>query len=239
MSDLTLATEPLRFPPLMSGEEVGPDVLPEAQMRALKGVEAGRVCYHLGADAVSAALIFAPEVPLGEAMAMLPLCAVGFQNALGALAPPEVAVHLEWAGGIRVNGARCGRFEVAAATHDPAAVPDWLVVGFTLPLWPESDRPGDTPDETALYAEGCAEVSAPRLVEAWARHTMAWIARWEDEGRAPLHAEWRGLAHGMGEDAAEGGHAGVFLGVDEHFGMLLRDGATTHLIPLTTLLEAP
>jgi biotin-(acetyl-CoA carboxylase) ligase len=239
MSDLDLSHEPLHFPPLMSGEEVGPDVLQEAQMRALKGVEAGRVCYHLGADSFAAAMIFAPDVALEEAMAMLPLCAVGFQNALGALAPPEVAVHLGWDGTLRVNGARCGRFEVAAATQAPEAVPDWLVVGVSVPLWPATDRPGDTPDETALYAEGCADVSAPALVEAWARHTMAWIARWEDEGLAPVHAEWRGLAHGIGEDITRGAWSGTFLGVDERFGMLLRDGRTTHLIPLTALLEAP
>lgn len=236
MSDL--AAEALHFPPLMSGEAVGPDVLQDAQMRAVKGVEAGRICYNLGTNRISAAIILTPEVPLREAMGMLPLCAVGFQNALGALAPPEVAVHLEWAGAIRVNGARCGHFEVAAATTEPDVQPDWLVVGFVLPLWPESDRPGDTPDETALYAEGCADVSAPRLVESWARHTMAWIARWEDEGVAPVHAEWRGLAHGMGEDITMGGRTGTFLGVDEHFGMLLRAGDTTHLIPLTDLLEA-
>ena len=63
-------------------------------------------------------------------MAALPACAVGFQNALGALAPPEVAVHLDWAGGVRVNGAHCGRLRAAADTRDPLAVPGWLVVGL-------------------------------------------------------------------------------------------------------------
>ena len=51
-----------------------------------------------------------------------------------------------------------------------------------------------TPDRTALFVEGCADVDPARLVESWARHTLAWIARWEDEGPRPLHAEWRGLA---------------------------------------------
>ena len=237
MTDSAVAE--LHFPPLMSGEEVGPDVLQEAKLRALKGVEAGRVCYHLGPNRIAAAMIFAPEVPLCEAMSMLPLCAVGFQNALGALAPPELAVHLGWSGQIWINGARCGHFMVGAATNAPESVPDWQVVGFELPLWPETDRPGDTPHDTTLYAEGCADVSAPALVEAWARHTMAWIARWEDEGRAPVHAEWRGLAHGIGEDTTMGGKTGTFLGVDEHFGMLLRSDETTHLMPLTDLLETP
>lgn len=227
----------LTFPPLMWGEAAEADALGHAARRATLGCDAGLVAYVLGTSRVEAALVFAPEVPLKQAMAMLPLCAVGFQNALGALAPPEVAVHLDWDGGLRINGAACGRFSVLSATHDPGAVPDWLAVGFTLPLLPESDDPGQTPNRTSLYAEGCAEVEPPTLVEAWARHTLNWITRWEEDGARALHTEWRGLAHGIGEPAARAGHNGTFLGVDEDFGMLLRDDTTTHLIPLTDLLK--
>ncbi len=229
----------LHFPPLMSGQEVtgGEDPFLAACRQAVLGCEAGLVVYNLGADTLRAAIVLAPEVALSRAMAVLPICGVGFQNALGALAPPEVAVHLEWNGGLRVNGARCGRLRIAASTGEPAETPDWMVVGLELPLWPKSDDPGETPDDTALYAEGCADVEAPMLLESWARHTLNWIARWEDEGTRPLHAEWRGLAHGMGEPVELNDLSGTFLGVDEDFGMLLRDDETTHLIPITTQLE--
>ena len=226
------------FPPLMWGEEAPDAAFDHAVMRATLGCDAGLIAYKLGATEMQAALVFAPEVPLRTAMAMLPLCGVGFQNALGALAPPEVAVHLDWWGGIRVNGARCGAFRVMASDADPEAVPDWLVVGFTLPLVPPSEDMGLTPDETALFAEGCAEVAPPPLLEAWARHSLNWLNRWEDEGAASLHSEWRGIAHGVGEDVKNQSLTGTFLGVDEDFGMLLRDDTTTHLIPLTAVLEA-
>ena len=75
------------------------------------------------------------------------------------------------------------------------------------------------------------------LLEAWARHTLIWITRWEEDGPAPLHAEWRGLAHRMGEEITQGGITGTWLGVDERFGMLLRAGETTHLLPLSAQLE--
>ena len=230
-------TAELTFPPLMWGEHAEDDAFEHACRRALLGCDAGLVSFRLTDRVAQAALVFAPEVPLAEAVGMLPLCGVGLQNALGALAPPEVAVHLEWDGGIRINGAGCGRFRMMASTADPDQVPDWLVVGWTLPLWPDSDRPGDTPDQTALFAEGCAEVEPPRLVESWARHSLHWINKWEDEGAKSLHSEWRGLAHGIGDPMAREGHDGTFLGVDERFGILLRDETTTHLIPLTTLLE--
>lgn len=228
----------LTFPPLIWGEAAADTAFDHACLRAMQGCDAGMIAHRLEANVMEAALVFAPEVPLKEAVAMLPLCGVGFQNALGALAPPEVAVHLDWVGGLRINGASCGGFQMAASDNVPDEIPDWLVVGFTLPLWPEDDNAGGAaPDQTTLYAEGCVDVQAPALLEAFARHTLSWIGRWEDEGVKPLYDEWRGLVHGVGEDAVQSGHSGIFLGVDEQFGMLLRDDQTTHLIPLTTLLE--
>lgn len=231
-------SEALTFPPLMSGERATGDAFEHAARRATMGCDAGLVAYGLGPEAVEATMVFAPEVPLARAMAMLPLCGVGLQNALGVLAPPEVAVHLDWDGGVRVNGAACGGFRAMASTNAPDAVPDWLTVGFRVKLIPQSDRPGETPDETDLYSEGCSEITPDALVETWARHTLSWIARWEDEGNRALHAEWRGLAHGIGDEVTQNGLTGTFMGVDEDFGMLIRDGETTRLVPLTTLLEA-
>jgi biotin-(acetyl-CoA carboxylase) ligase len=231
-------SEDLSFPPLMWGEEVSEDAMGHAARRATLGCDAGLVAYVLGPSELEAALVLTPEVPLTEAMVMLPLCGVGFQNALGALAPPEVAVHLDWAGGIHVNGARCGQLNAMASGDDPDAVPDWLVIGVRIPLMPARDDMGVVPDETALYAEGCADVQPPRLAEAFARHTLNWITRWESDGARVLHSEWRGLAHGIGEPLTFQGRTGTFLGVDENFGMLLRDDAgDTALVPLTRLLE--
>jgi biotin-(acetyl-CoA carboxylase) ligase len=227
------------FPPLFSGQPVtgATDPFDKACVEAVKGCDAGLVVYNLGANHLQAAIVFAPDVPLREAMSMLPVCGVGFQNALGALAPPEVAVHLEWDGGLRINGASCGRMRVAASDSEAEAEPMWLVVGLELPLWPESDNPGETPDRTTLYAEGCAEVNAQTLLESWVKHTLVGINTWTDDGPAALHKEWRGLAHGVGEDIEMDGTSGTYLGVDEHFGLLIRDDETTHLIPLTVLLE--
>lgn len=230
----------LHFPPLFTGLAVTGQTDPytKACAEALKGCDAGLVVYNLGANRLSAALVLTPDVALQDAMAMLPLLGVGFQNALGALAPPEVAVHLDWDGGIRINGASCGGLRVAASHMDPMADPDWLVIALDLPLWPESDDPGTTPDQTTLYAEGCADVKADELLVSWVKHSLVGINRWSDEGVAPLHKDWRGLAHGIGDPVARGAHRGTYLGVDERFGMLIRDDATTHLIPLTDLLEA-
>lgn len=225
------------FPPLFSGLAVAGATDPffKARAMALQGCDAGLIVHNIQVDRLRAAIVFAPEVPLEDAMAMLPACGVGFQNALGALAPPEVAVHLEWEGAIRINGALCGSLAVDASSRDPAAMPDWLIVGLELPLM-GAGNPGDTPDRTSLMEEGCTDVSPVSLVESWARHTLVWINRWMDDGNAPLHAEWMGLAHNVGENVVIDGRSGTFVGVDEKFGMLLRENEETSLIPLSSRL---
>lgn len=229
------------FPPLLSGVSVSgaTDAFEKACVMAALGCDGGTVVHNVQANRLRAALVFAPEVPLEDAMAMLPVCGIGFQSALGALAPPEVAVHLTWDGQIKVNGAGCGALSIAASARDPDQAPDWLVVGLDIPIMQTAMDPGATPDQTALYDEGCADVDPGQLLESWTRHTLVWINRWTDEGNAPLHDEWMGLVQGVGELVDCAGHRGTFLGTDDRFGMLIRQDTTTHLVPMSRLLEGP
>ncbi len=233
---MTVSLPPLFDPVDVTGQA---DPFQRACAMARAGCDAGTVLYDLGATRLRAALVFAPEVPLRDAVVMLPLCGVGFQNALGALAPPEVGVHLQWDGGLRLNGGLCGQLRIAASGTDPAADIDWLVVALDLALWPQDEDTGHTPDQTALYAEGCADVAPQDLLEAWVRHTLVGLNTWDDAGLASLHRDWSGLAHGMGEGTVVQGLTGTFTGVDERFGLLLKTDQTTALIPLTDLLKEP
>ncbi|ABG32431.1 DUF4444 domain-containing protein [Roseobacter denitrificans] len=231
----------LSFPPLFQGQDTrGEDPLRFACARAASGCDAGLVCHDLRADVLRASLVFAPEVPLQKAAIMLPICGIGFQNALGALAPPEIAVHLDWAGGIRINGGTAGGLKMVASPPSPDQIPDWMVVGLELALWPASAETGNTPDVTALISEGCGDVEAPALLEAWVRHTLVWISRWSEDGPRPVHTEWSGLVHGLGEATQMHGLTGVFKGVDEDFGMILQSDDDTRIIPITDILtEVP
>nr|WP_245398555.1 biotin/lipoate--protein ligase family protein [Oceaniglobus trochenteri] len=223
---------PPLFTPLASA---GADPFAVAVSEARAGCDAGLVVHDIAPDRLRAAVVFAPEVALEGAVVMLPLCGIGFQNALGALAPPEVGVHLDWNGGIRLNGGLCGALSMAAGAGAP--VPDWLVVGLTLDLWSPEQETGHAPDITSLAEEGCGGIDPATLLSAWLRHTLVWLDTWESEGTAPLLREWTGLAQGIGADTIVGGRRGVFLGVDEHFGLLLKRDGGTDLVPLATLLK--
>lgn len=232
-----------RFPPLFQGMGAGPaDPFKVACDQARRGVDAGLIVWSIGDERVRAAMVLAPDDPLRVGMAALPACAVGFQNALGVLAPAETAVHLEWPGGIRINGGHCGGFHVAASTRNPDEVPDWLVIALDLALTLPADfEPGQTPDWTALYSEGCRDVDPVDLLEAWARHSLIWLNELENTaGRARLHTEWQGLMWRKDKPQSvvlpTGRHHGTLLGADENFGLLVK-GESVALLPLSDMLE--
>lgn len=226
------------FPPLMQGlHAAGTDPFEAACQDAIQGCDAGTILYDITPEELRAAIVFAPEVPLAKATAMLPLTGVAVQNALGALGPSELPVHLQWDGPIKVNGGFCGR--VFAATHEcgPDQTPTWMVTGFSLTFARSNVQGGETPDATDLVSEGCGDLSPEQFLESWSRHLLNWINRWEDDGMAPLHREYAGLVDAMGSDIDVLGRSGHFLGLDEDLGLLLRTNGQTTVIPLTELLE--
>ena len=230
-------TEP-SFPPLLKGEEAAPgqDPFDKAIAAASIGTDAGLVVWARRGDALDAAMVLAPEQKLAEAMGVGFALSVGLGDAIGALAPPEVAVHYTWPGGIKINGADCGRFRAASSHADPSEVPDWLVFGITLPYLPgEGAEGGAAPDQTSLIEEGCGDVTPLRLLESWSRHSLAWINTFIDQGMAPLHRVWTRRAWQMGDPLPDG--AGMFMGLDEQGGMLVKSAHTTRLRPLPEWLK--
>lgn len=229
----------LHLPPLFQGETLtGPaDPFERATALAVAGTDPGTVVHNLSGAVLKASIIFSPEVRLEEAMTILPVCGLGLQAALGALAPPEVAVHLDWTGGIRINGAHCGRMRVKTSTAIPEAVPDWLVLGLELNRTSPDKDPGAQAGTTWLSEEGCVDITPQALVEAWVRHSLYWINRWLEDGPRAVHGDWRGLVPALGEKIEIDGKSGTFVGVDDQFGMLLRQGEATIVIPLSSRLE--
>jgi biotin-(acetyl-CoA carboxylase) ligase len=225
------------FPPLLRGEECVPGLDPftKAVASAALGTDPGLICWSRDPARFYAALVLAPEAPLERAVGITFAVALGLGDALGALAPPEVAVHYVWPGGIKINGADCGHLRAAASTADPRAEPDWLVIGVEIPYLPEpGSDPGVNPEQTCLSEEGCIDVTPLRLLESWSRHSLVWINRWLGDGFAPLHAAWRERAWGMGEDLPGGG---AFVDLDELGGQLIKTPRSTELRPLTVMLE--
>jgi len=229
------------FPPLFRGM-AAEHPFAGAVAEARGGADPGLITYHIRPDHLSAAVLLAPESPLGDAMAMVLALSNGFADAFGALAPSETACQFDWPGTFRINGARCGALRAAASLRDPDQEPDWLVIGIDVPFFAEADaEPGEAPDRTTLWDEGCSEIEPARLLESWSRHQLIWINEWLDGGNAKLLRDWLGRAFSLNKEVTLSYRGetltGTFLGLDERGGMVLKTARGERLLPLTGMLE--
>lgn len=226
------------FPPLLTGEVVPnhTDPFNKAVSRAIAGIDAGTIFYSDANDRLRAALVLAPETPLEEAIHAVYVVQIGLAESLGALAPPEVPVHFQWPDRIKVNGARCGEVRFATDASDPKAHPNWLVIGIEVPFLPDQNEPGENPNQTCLTEEGCVDITPMALLESWSKHTLLWLTYFLDSGFERVHNEWRPRCDTLGK-MIDYPKSGTFVGLDEKGRMLLRRGAMTETLSLTTFAE--
>lgn len=232
------------FPPLLKGHRLdGGDHPFEA---AVAGAEAGHysagdLLWSSDPAHVRIALVLEPEVEPARGVEMLFLAMVAATDAIGALIPPEIALTYEWPAVLRANGARVGRARLRQATDvGEDGAPLWLVVGIEVRLAPVDGamEPGEMPHLTSLADEGGAELEHRLAIESLSRHLLTWIHSWDVDGFAPVLDNWLFRADGYREEIVvpgpEGEQRGVFLGIDETGGLLLKpaDGVSAVALSL-------
>jgi len=160
----------------------GADAMAEAA-RMAPVLGAGTLAWVDASDSAQAAVVLEPELPLAAARVALLAAATAAVDALVVLGPPEIPMTLRWPATVLVNGGTVGEALLATPPGTAeTAVPDWMVAGIRLDMHGHAAEPGLFPDRTALAEEGFAEVPVPELVAAWARHLMAGLAEWQEEG---------------------------------------------------------
>lgn len=234
------------LPPLLTGRETpsGVDPFARAIAAAAAGEEAGALYWSPDEDVLRMAVVFAPEIALGDAASMLFVAAVALNDSLGALGPPEMGVQHVWPDGVKVNGGWCGALRLASDAASAEETPDWMVVGVSLSReMPADIDPGEAPDMTALAEEGCGGLSRVRLIESWSRHLLTWVHRWETDGPRPIFDAWLNRAEGRGAEVAfrhqDALRRGSFLGLSERGDMMLKTPEGTVTLPLLAILDAP
>ena len=240
-------TESLNLPPIFRALalEPGEAALPAAAAFAKDEGEPGRFLFSLSEERAEAAVVLAPEQPLGDALAVIYVAALAIGDALGSLIPPVVAVTFAWPDRILVNGAVAGGLAVARDPVSDDGPPDWLAIGLSLALRGsrEEGEPGEARERTNLYEEGCGEAGGQVIIESYARHFLAWINRWQDDGFDPVKSAWLARTFELGEtlSLSQNGeaHKGVFRGLDHHGGLILEDGEARVTLDLADALRQP
>lgn len=187
---------PLTLPPVFAAAHVAADAFGAARGMAVGGGEAGTLVVAdlgPGATRLELAVILEPDRPAAACFPALPITMLAMADALAALGPPLKPIGFTWPDRLLLDGAEVGRARLALPKPSTEPLPAWLVVGVEL-RWhfaPDSDEPGRTPDRTALLEEGFGEVTLPEIVEAFARHLLHWVDRWQSEGLAEATNHYR------------------------------------------------
>jgi len=231
------------MPPLFQPLAVTPDIDPfeRALQIATEGAEAGTVLWSIGQDKCQTAVVLAPEHPLDASLPIVLVTMLGLGDALGALVPPVVPLTFSWPDRIEVNGATVGGVRMTSArTQTPAEIPAWVVVGFGIAV--RADPAGSEPGRTTLADEGC-ELDSLDLIEAFSRHFLAWINRWQEDGAAPVRQAWLSRATGLSRtiEVATGGHKkqGIFTGLTDSGSIRLMRNGITQTVSLEEAMKTP
>ncbi len=240
-------TSPLNIPPLLLAMPALPadgDALEQAVVDCKAGTAEVGSFYLVASQArLDLAVVLGPEVEPQRCWEMLFLTAVAFGDAVGAIAPPELAVHYRWPGAIHVNGAAAGRVRLAMSPErDEAGAPLWLAVGLVAAVQPEDEgaEPGVYLDRTTLANEGAVDLTVKEWAEAFARHLLVWIHTWEDSGFRQIHQNWWGRHDPKATRFSwefEGQRlSGRPIGLDEHGSLLVEGDEGTLLCNPETVL---
>jgi BirA family biotin operon repressor/biotin-[acetyl-CoA-carboxylase] ligase len=236
------------FPPLYRPFAVTPDLDPfeRAIGVAGDGAEAGTLLWSIAQEACECAVVLAPEHHLEASLPVVLVAMLGLGDALGSLVPPVVAVTFGWPDRLEVNGGVIGGVRMASApVVVRSAVPDWMVIGISVAVrgpWAD-DQPPDDLLRTTLAEEGCGQVQTVDLLEAFARHFLAWINRWQDDGVGPILQAWLSRATGLGKpiELEIGDHVrqGTFTGLTESGAMRLVKEGVAQTISLDEAIKVP
>jgi hypothetical protein len=149
---------------------------------------AGTLVWVRRFDVVEFAIVLEPEEPLAAARRAFYMGLCALYDALLVHAPPEKMISFVWPdvvlvdGGL-VAGARIGWPKRASEKERP----DWLVFGAMVrAAIMGAGEPGARPESASLEEEGFDELGSGRLVETFARHLMAWIDVFQQDGFRPV-----------------------------------------------------
>ncbi len=141
-------------------------------------------------DTVEFAVVLEPELPLAQARLALYLAMSALADALAVHSPPERPIMFRWPDAMiydhgLIGGGRLGWPQDCGED----AVPDWLVFGAMVRATTMTPfEVGQT--GVGMAEEGFEEVDAVDLIEAFARHLMLGVTRWQEDGPKGAARRW-------------------------------------------------
>jgi biotin-(acetyl-CoA carboxylase) ligase len=231
----------MNLPPLYDAvvlEDRSADPAAYARAAGAAGAEAGLFVWRPAADRIELAILLRPEEDAAAVRPVVLVASLALLDAVGSAGPAAVVSDLVWPGGLRINSGMAGGIGLHLG---PGDIPAWAVVSATLRKTGEPGAEGgERPDVTSLHAEGFAGVEDRALVEAFARHFLVWMDRWQEGGLAPVARHWlyRATANGADTVLMIGAEliAGTIEDLDDSGGLVLDTAAGRRTLSLESVL---
>jgi biotin-(acetyl-CoA carboxylase) ligase len=144
---------------------------------------------HVGRfDLAEFAVVLEPEEKLRTARRAIYAGMAALADTLAAHAPPEKPIVIAWPDALLVDGGLVGGGRLAwPADVKEDTAPPWLVfAGMIRTVAVGENEPGLNPLAAALDDEGFIDLGSGRLIESFARHLMAAIDAWQQDGFAEI-----------------------------------------------------
>ncbi len=144
-------------------------------------------------------LVLRPECPASRAAELGFVAAVALGAGLASLVPPLCPINYKWPNDVLLGERKAAGIliETESSTQPQAGAPlEWMVLGLGVNV---QHHPEDTEfPATSLRFEGAPDVTVEALLERFGLYFLDWANRWMEDGFAPVRAEWKERALGIG-----------------------------------------
>lgn len=241
---LPAAIEPVYLPECDS-------VLAEGARRARAGAPEGTLIWaghqnaghgRLGSEwlsppgALHCAVILRPELAIARLGEFVPLSVVALGMALAGLVVPMTELRYRWPNAVLLSDGRVAGTWLSAGS-------DWLVLATSVNVTETADAENFR-HACVHFDGGNPEVTAATMLEAYAHQLVSWLARWDDEGVAPVLRHFRTRAEQMHADVTlclPGGDpvAGRAEAIDDNGSLVLGTDGGQRVVTINEYLGLP
>lgn len=141
-------------------------------------------------------LVLRPDCTPAAAAQLGFVAALGVGGAIGAAVPPLVELRYKWPNDVLLGGGKVSGILLETEGAELQRV-EWIVLGLGLNI--ASHPEGTEFPATSLKRETGEDLAVTDLLEGFARHFLAAVNRWLEDGFGPIRQAWRARAHALGD----------------------------------------
>ena len=186
--------------------------------------------------ALHCAVVLRPELATARLGEFVPLGVVALGMALAGSVAPMTELRYRWPNAVVLGDGRVAGVWLSAGS-------DWLVLATSVNVT-ETANAENFRHTCVWFDGGNPEATVATLLEAYARHLVSWLARWDEEGFAPVLRHFRIRAEQIHADVALCLPGGIRVtgradAIDESGSVLVATSDGTRSVTINEYMDLP